>query len=175
MNNCMVDLETLDTKSTAVILSIGAVMFDKSGIGAEFYRTVDAQSAIDAGLSISGSTLLFWMKQSKEARKALFMNNVPLAQALEEFSTWLSENSDPGAVKVWGNGSDFDNAMLQHAYSVCKLPVPWKFWNNRCYRTTCEVLNAASRKQEGTHHNALDDARSPAKHLRESMTLRAVW
>ena len=172
--HCMLDLETLDTRSTGAILSIGAVMFDKAGIGAEFYRTIDAQSCFDAGLTVSGSTFKWWMAQSGQARKALFEDNVPLQDALFAFAVFLRDQSD-GNRKIWGNGSDFDNAMLAHAYNKLGIEVPWQFWNNRCYRTTCDLLNAKQRKQEGVYHNALDDARSQAKHLRETMIMRAVW
>lgn len=174
--HCMLDLETLDTRSTGAILSIGAVMFDKAGVGAEFYRTIDAQSCFDAGLTVSGSTFKWWMAQKAEARKALFEDNVPLQVALHQFTCWLAENSHGrNTAKVWGNGSDFDNAMLAHTYNKLGLEIPWQFWNNRCYRTTCDLLNAKQRKQEGVYHNALDDARSQAKHLRETMIMRAVW
>ena len=165
----MLDLETLDTASTGIILSVGAVMFDETGLGSTFYSTVDVQSSVDAGLTMSGSTLLWWMKQSKEARQALFTNPSPLVDVLERFTDWLCENSDPETVKVWGNGADFDNAMLQHAYTKVDKPIPWKFWNNRCYRTVCAVLSAKQRKQEGVYHNALDDAMSQAKHLIETL------
>lgn len=173
--NVMLDLETLDTKSTGVILSIGAVMFTPRGTGPEFYRTIDAQSAIDAGLTVSGGTFMWWMKQSKEARKALFMNNIPLEDALQDFSEFLNTYSEPKELCVWGNGSDFDNAMLTHAYNKLKLPVPWQFWNNRCYRTTCDLLNDRIRPQEGVPHNALDDAKSQANHLVQLFKARAVW
>lgn len=170
----MLDLETLDTRSTGVILAIGAVAFTKDGITSEFYRTVDAQSAIDLGLTVSGGTFKWWMAQSGAARKALFEDNVTIQSALYEFSDWVEEDTE-GDPKVWGNGSDFDNAMLAHAYSKLGHETPWKFWNNRCYRTACQMLNDYNRKQQGVHHNALDDARSQANHLIYAMTMRGVW
>jgi hypothetical protein len=174
MNNIMLDLETLDTKPTGVILSIGAVAFGESGLGKDFYRTIDVQSCVDAGLTISVSTFKWWMAQPGAARKALFEESVELGEALEEFRKWVKTNFDLATVKVWGNGSDFDNAMLQHAYGKLGRRAPWNFWNNRCYRTTCDLLNAPQRKQEGVHHNAKDDAISQAKHLVETFNARMV-
>lgn len=43
------------------------------------------------------------------------------------------------------------------------LELPWKFWNDRCYRTVSAGF--PRRQQTGTHHNALDDAISQTKHL----------
>lgn len=165
MNNVMLDLETLDTKPTAAILSIGAVVFDKNGLGAEFYQTIALDSCTRAGLTVSGDTFKWWMAQKGEARKALFENNQDLIQVLDAFSAWISIATDILTVKVWGNGADFDNAMMQHAYSAVDLVAPWMFWNNRCYRTTTALLGREPRKQEGVLHNALDDAKSQAKHL----------
>ena len=176
MNNIMLDLETLDTRPTAAILSIGAVFFDKSGLGREFYCTITLDSCMTTGLSVSGDTFRWWMSRPAEARKALFIDPRELDDALAGFRVWVSTYSDDDeTVKVWGNGADFDNAILQHAYAKIGEPAPWKFWNNRCYRTTCDVLSAGPHKQEGTHHNALDDAKSQAKHLVHTLTARAVW
>jgi len=178
MNNLMLDLETLGTAPGCIILSIGAVFFDKKGLGKEFYQTIDVQSSVDAGLTMSGSTFKWWMGQPGAARQGLFMNPEPewVDFVLTSFTNWISENSEVGKLKVWGNGSDFDNAILAKAYQIAlNREQPWKFWNNRCYRTVCDVLNDTKRKQEGVHHHALDDAKSQAQHLRELLTLRAVW
>lgn len=175
MNNVMLDLETLGTSPGCVILSIGAVFFDKTGLGQEFYQTIDVQSSIDAGLTMSGGTFKWWMGQQGAARKALFEDTVQVRVALAHFSHWLAEHCDTKTVKVWGNGSDFDNPILEAAYEKVGMETPWNFWNNRCYRTVCDVLNDRQRKQEGVHHHALDDAKSQAQHLRGLLTLRAVW
>jgi hypothetical protein len=126
-------------------------------------------------LSVSGDTFKWWMAQKGEARQALFVDNVELRDALHDFTCWLAEYCDTKTVKVWGNGADFDNVILQHAYAKAGMEIPWHFWNNRCYRTTCDLLNAKQRKQEGVYHNALDDAKSQAKHLVQTLTARAVW
>jgi len=175
MNNVMLDLETLGTSPGCIILSIGAVFFDKNGLGQEFYQTIDVQSSIDAGLTMSGGTFKWWMGQPGAARKALFEDTAHLNVALLEFGGWLAEHCDTKTVKVWGNGSDFDNPILGTAYEKLGMGVPWNFWNNRCYRTTCDVLGDTQRKQQGVHHHALDDAKSQAQHLRRVLTARAVW
>jgi exodeoxyribonuclease VIII len=174
--NVMLDLETLGTTPGSVILSIGAVSFDENGLGNEFYCTIDAQSAISSGLTVSGDTFKWWMGQKAEARKALFERTVSIHKALDNFADWLEAEGDPKQIRVWGNGSDFDNTILAKAYEVVQgRPTPWAFWNNRCYRTVCSVMNAKQRKQEGVPHNALDDAKSQANHLVQLFKARAVW
>lgn len=160
MRNVMVDLETLDKTATSVIVSVGAVKFDASGISENtFYQVVDIQSCIDLGLTISGDTIAWWMKQSAQARAVFQAKGDPLAKVLVEFGEWLPEGA-----KVWGNGASFDNAILANAYGVLKVPQPWDFWNDRCFRTVA-AFAPAKKVNKGIAHNALDDARSQAEHL----------
>ncbi len=164
----MVDLETLDTKPSAVILSIGAcvVDLDAGKISDHFYRVISVESCLEAGLTESASTKAWWDKQSPEARKVFTDPSISLTQALVEFGKYLKFFGS-GTVKLWGNGSDFDNTILIHAYDKIGLDAPWRFYNNRCFRT---IKNAMSDHiqvpaREGTYHNALDDAIYQAKIL----------
>jgi hypothetical protein len=130
----MIDLETLGTTADAVILSIGAVKFDlETGIIEDdgFYRSVSVESNLDLGRRISEDTLIWWFKQSPEAQGVYHEEKVALDTALVELSDWIGTDD----YKPWANGADFDTPMLQHAYAQLKVETPWKFWNNRCFRT----------------------------------------
>ncbi len=161
MSDIMVDLETLDTRPSAIILSIGAcrVNWDKGEITDRFYRVVDVQSCKDAGLTESAETRAWWNKQSPEARRVFTDPSVPLIQALSDFATYL-KFFNSSKVEVWGNGSDFDNVILINAYDALGLDAPWRFYNNRCFRTVRKTLAHCIQepKRQGTYHNALDDA-----------------
>ena len=160
-NHIVVDLETADNLPGAAILSIGAYVFTGPQKGDKYYCGVDMQSSLAAGLTMSDSTMVWWGKQSEQARKVFTdPRRVTLAVALYDFAMFLSRYSD---ARVWGNGASFDNATLQIAYSRTGQPLPWKYWNDRCYRTA--VAGLPWRDQQGTHHNALDDAISQADHL----------
>lgn len=164
----MLDLETLGTAPGSVILSIGAVKFDRHGLRPNpFYARIDPQSCIDAGLVMDVSTVVWWMKQSDEARAEFVLGEkTRIREALQGFSIWA--NYDPVApeIELWGNGAAFDNTLLAAAYAAVRLPMPWKFWNDRCYRTVKALHpDLPMVKRSGTHHNALDDARSQAEHL----------
>ena len=162
MKHAMVDLETVDNAPTSAIISIGAVLFNKFGIAEDFhfYSVVDLKSSLEHGLTESKETMDWWSNQSEEA-KSIFNDSsaMNLKDALEWFSTFL-----PDDVKLWGNGAAFDNAILSNAYKSVEIEQPWKFWNDRCYRTLSSLSNI-KRVQRGTHHNALDDAKSQAEHL----------
>lgn len=167
MRDVMWDLETLRQRPGCVILSVGAVGFDpETGeLGPEFYEVISKQSCIDATLHIDSDTLAWWMKQSPEARKVLAEAELPIARplggVLSELTAWFHKNFGPD-VFVWGNGSDFDNAILAHAYRAVRQRQPWKFWNSGCHRTLKRLRPGIEIVRQGTHHNALDDARDQA-------------
>ena len=159
-NNIMLDLETMGNNPNAAIVAIGAVRFSFEGLLDEFYVPVDLSSCVDAGLVMDASTVLWWMNQSDEARSYITQNGVPLSRALGEFSDWIGKNPI-----VWGCGADFDNVILSNAYHALSLPLPWKFYNNRCYRTLKSLNKHVKMNRVGTYHNAVDDAKSQALHL----------
>ncbi len=173
MSNCMVDLETLGTRAGCTIMSIGAVMFDPESrtLGAKFYVTINRKSCAAHGLHEDPKTLEWWGNQSHEARKIFdevsSSNSWGLPTALNSFRHYLR---DHGAerVKVWGNGADFDNAILQSAwaaaYPVNNVPPLWDHWDNRCYRTLKGLAPNCKMLRVGTYHHALDDAISQAHH-----------
>ena len=174
MKNVMLDLETFGNTTDSVIVAIGAVIFSKEGVSDDsFYINVDPTDCQKHGLTISASTVLWWLQQSEEARVAITKpEKIPLKEALEKFSSWLFAWRKPGDkqgddVAIWGNGSDFDNALLARAYEKIGHQVPWNFRHNRCYRTIKSLYPNTKMKRSGDHHNALDDAESQAKHLLE--------
>lgn len=165
----IVDLETLGTKPGSAILSLGAVVFGKNGPTEKtFYCAIDLQSCVAVGLTIDPKTIGWWMGQSAEARK-VFSDEAALRihSALSAFAMFCVQHAfDIKDVEIWGNGANFDNSLLGAAYDVCGITPPWVFWNDRCYRTMKAMYpNIPLTERTGTHHNALDDAISQARHL----------
>lgn len=162
-DNVMLDLETMGTNNNAAIIAIGAVAFDFEGnLGEEFYWTVWLDSSVKAGGVIDASTVLWWMQQSDEARKEFAHGALDEKYVLEKLTDYLNRYDD---VKIWGNGASFDNVILANAYRRNDLNIPWKYYNDRCYRTMKNLAPHIKMEREGTHHNALADAISQAKHL----------
>lgn len=165
----MLDLETMGLTPDAAIVAIGAVEFDitTKSLGRKFYAAVDLESSVTNGGVMDPSTVMWWVQQGVAARAALSMDTVPLPVALGYFSKWIreGEGEEPYQVKVWGNGAAFDNVVLASAYRNTGLRQPQKFWNDRCYRTVKAQYPDVPMVRDGTHHNALDDAVSQAKHM----------
>lgn len=162
MINIMLDLETLGTDPDAAILSIGACKFDLDGVYDVFHTVIDPSSVKG---SIDVPTVMWWMKQSDEARQALTDADETIDRmvALADFSQWIGSRDD---VLMWGNGSPFDNVILRSAYDSYKMLPPWNWWNDRCYRTVKSLhRDVPMPEREGVHHNAMDDAVNQAEHL----------
>ena len=163
--NVMVDLETMGVNDKAAIIAIGAVPFDFEGnIGPTFYKTIDLADSVAHGGVMDPSTVLWWMRQSDEARKEFDRPGNYEIESLIDFTNYLDLNFSED-VKVWGNGASFDNVILANAYKRNGEDVPWKYYNDRCYRTMKNLAPHIKMEREGTHHNALADAISQAKHL----------
>lgn len=158
---CSLDLETLGTRPGDTILSIGSCLFDvEQGIYSEMHLTINQESSKAAGLRAQKSTIEWWGNQSAEAKQAAFKGEFSLETALKMFSMWLPENT-----LVYGNGANFDNALLGAAYRAIKQEQPWKHWNDRCYRTITAMFMKYKTERVGTYHNALDDAKTQALRL----------
>jgi len=167
MKDIMIDLETMGQGPNAAIIALGAVEFDidKSLLGRGFYQVVDLQSSIASGGVADASTILWWMKQSDEARKEFAREGNPISKVLFEFSMWLYDAAERSKLCIWGNGATFDNVILSSAYRNAKLEQPWMYYGDRCYRTIKNLHPDIKMERRGTYHNALDDAKSQAVHL----------
>lgn len=168
MPHVMIDLETLSTANNALILSIGAVKFVEDGILDRFHVVIHPGDAQNYNLHIDADTVLWWMALDRQtAREQLLKSLEPdgdavdLYSALDGFTQWFGNDSMP----VWGNGATFDNVILRNAFKAANVQCPWKFWDDRCYRTMKNHAPGIELERKGTHHNALDDATYQAEHL----------
>lgn len=172
--NAMIDLETMGKTGQAAILSIGIAIFNESGIKNKFYHKIDLQSCIDVGLKIDASTLIWWLQQSEQARKEFYSEKegFDIQTSLIYINKFLSEYED---IKVWGNGANFDISILENAFNVCGIDVPWKHNNVRCFRTYKAMSpQIISIPEDRPAHNALEDAIWQAEYAIEIMNQRFI-
>ncbi|MBM6478208.1 3'-5' exoribonuclease [Raoultella ornithinolytica] len=176
----MVDMETMGKKSNAPIVSIGAVLFDPATgiLGETFYKVVSLESSVSWGAEIDPSTVIWWLKQSPEARSAIANDDaIKLDDALLMFTDFVLDNVTGGRKKaqVWGNGATFDNTILRSSFDLACLDCPWDYWNDRDVRTMVELGRTIGFDPktaipfEGDRHNALADAQHQARYV------SAIW
>lgn len=162
MTDIVIDLETLSTEPNAVVLTIGAIKFNRKEELKplkdydKFYIRVDPKSCEEIGCSIDSNTVNWWNKQSKEAKfEALeHPDRVPIRDALIALSRWID-----GSKVIWANSPSFDCVILEHAYKKCGIGIPWRFWLSRDCRTLYDLANIRKRDlPSNIEHNSLDDS-----------------
>lgn len=161
MKRIMIDIESLGTKPGAIILSIGAVVFDLHSLtGQEFYALVDPRDCQRLGLRADVDTIAWWMEQDVKARAEAFRPGTrrPLQKALLDLRAFVA-----GADEIWANSPNFDTSILEAAHEAAGLEVPWAHGVLRDLRTI-RKWTKWTRKPAPAHH-ALIDAREQAMDL----------
>lgn len=154
----MIDLETLDTQRTAVILAIAAVEFnlETGETGRNFYKKIDIVSSLQYNRTIGGDTLKWWLNQPKETLAEQLNNAEHYGKVMRDFIDFL--NQFDAETQIWANGISFDLHIIKSATIFFDNDVI-KFWQERDVRTLVS-LNPSIKENmtfEGTAHNALAD------------------
>ena len=171
------DVEPLDKRPTALVLSSGMVVFTLvGGEVASFYVEPSKEEQKTIGRTVDEGTVHWWSLQNEAAQFVLQTPGIPVLQALNGMGSFLSRFQGGGYEigGVWGYGSDFDNAMVQDLSRAAGFGDPWPYGKNRCGRTVVELAALAKPQNVGTHHNALDDARFQANRIRQSLIALGV-
>lgn len=133
----IIDNETLGLTPSAVLVTIAAVAVEiENGhatiLGSWYRRLQWARDYSEAVRSVEHEVIDWWLEQSDAAFDEAFERDcgrIPTWLAMHSLQAWLALNPYP----IWGNGADFDNAQLQHAFT--QLGMRWPFRLNRCLRS----------------------------------------
>ncbi|MBA8734206.1 3'-5' exonuclease [Chromobacterium violaceum] len=172
----ILDVETLDIQPSAIILTIGIATVEISDggldiLGRHYWRVLPFEQP---GRTVSEETLEWWRSQPSpalnEALNTSDHHREPLPQILSAVSATLDLYPHP----IWGNGSDFDNAIMKHAFR--QLGLNWPPYRDRCLRTARQIAKSVvpdfhtpERPAHLTPHIALDDAEYEALQLAHYM------
>jgi hypothetical protein len=160
----MIDLETLDTRPSCTVLSLGAVKFNplnNSEPYDELYFKIDIDNQDRLGRTTSDATIEWWSKQDPKIMEEAFDQTgaISVEEALKKLNKWLV-----GVDTLWGHGYGFDITILEDMYREAKQPIPWNFWQVKDSRTLFSCCKVDPRKAMQTDlHNALADAYFQAK------------
>ena len=181
-----IDLETGAVTKNAAIAQIGIVsMRVDEKRRAEIYDGCNIKIDVNCYASrefreefdVSINTMLWWATQDSTTREAAFgkpdekvPGRISLPLALHQLWMYMEQPNHSKKVKVWAKPPTFDLVILQHAFDVCDLPVPWHFREERCMRTMLDICakdvsihGAMLNNPEGggryrAKHDAYDDA-----------------
>lgn len=171
-----IDLESLDTRPTAVVLSVGLAAFTVPGglVGA-YYTEPLREDQLFLNRTTDRGTVAWWNAQEGDCGRVLRQPaGVPVVDALNGIASFIGR-FDGGSYHIdgiWGFGAAFDNAMLADLFRTAGHPVPWSYKANRCGRTVTALAKQLGQERPpnvGTLHNALDDAVWLAEYIRLSL------
>ena len=154
MNHLMIDIETLGVKELPAILSIGWCLFDSEILGSgEVFPVIEG--------NIDGETVMWWLKQSDEARlaQARAPRTKTLTECLESLSVFIK---DSDISTVWCKGASFDFRILHQWFDELGGEPPWHYGQERCLRSFKEISQV---KKSHVPHSAKHDAIAQAEQV----------
>jgi hypothetical protein len=169
-DDLMIDTETMGLPPDGALMSIGAVFFnlETQTLGPTFLRTINLATAVRDGATLNPGTIIWWLGQSDEARKAVRFSAEDIRTTLADFSEFIAEHSRPQDVRTWGNSASFDLTIIGTAYQRAGMRTPWSPFRERCFRTVRNMYPAIEYNPDDKGddaHNALADALFQARHL----------
>jgi exodeoxyribonuclease VIII len=160
----VVDVETLGTSDNAIIASVGIVRIKAGVQDGHFYTVINT---IQEGRLADDETLYWWSSDDRDAaRHELLGDEHPeLFHALVDVAVFLKTDNEKETAPIWGNGSDFDNRILGHAFRQHGLQ--WPYWRNACLRTLRNIVGGERYQptSERIKHIAINDAMTEAEEL----------
>lgn len=159
MNNyLMVDCETLDTKPSAVVLSVGVCLFNPEGIISSAHWSLALQHQINTGRTINADTLAWWMQQTADTRERAFAQKWQPRQVLEGIGELVERNN---VSRFWAHSPAFDYIILESLFrDYGRLPWDHRSWLDT--RTAHWMTSVDPLPFEGKH-----DAEADAIHQAE--------
>ena len=170
----MLDLETLGTLPTAVVVQIAIVQFDPRTMVETTYREtcIEPQSELDLGCTVSGPTLSWWFLQPAATRDYWLK---PRISPLNSHDAWsfISNGLQTWAYdRIWCH-TCFDMPIVDYHLNAWNLPLPdYRKW--RDIRTLVDLSNMDLEEWKHHHvtmmeHNALQDCRRQIHYCHEAL------
>jgi len=159
-----IDLETLDVKPTATVLTLGGVKFNPANDSEpydELYFKISVDDQDGYGRTTNDSTIAWWATQDPKIMEEAFDQDdaITVKEACARIAKW-----SVGVDTFWGQGYGFDFTMMENLFYNVERPIPWQFWQVLDSRTLFKMISRDPRKGMQTDlHNALADAYFQAK------------
>lgn len=160
----MLDIETLGNVPNSIIISISAVVFDDNFKELDYFNeNLSIRESDSYGFYRTESTLQWWREQSEQAFKISTTNQQPVNYVLTQLASFIESNNIDF---VYGNSVSFDCVLLNCYFDRLQIERPWKFWQERCFRTYKNTFNFSNVEFKGIPHFSLDDCRFQIEQLK---------
>jgi hypothetical protein len=167
----VIDIETLsvNTNEAPVVLTIGAVTFNKNGLCSEFKEIVNLEDSLKRGDHIDSETLYWWLNQPEEARLSLgilpedSVKRYPLYIVITMLELFIQREFEhiPKEYRVWANSPMFDLAVIRKHKGSDTV---WGFRQERDYRTLRDMVGVEPENALPSH-DCLNDCKNQAQHI----------
>ena len=172
----MLDIETLSTEINAVITSIGCIHLNifTGEVIDTFYESIDHDQP---NRHICDDTVAFWESVKAEGNIQAYdeifnetLSRISLVDGLNKLNHFIQQIGE--RTSTFGNGNDFDNAIIKHAMFDISITPSWDHGCDQNLRTAVflgRTLLGIDPKYDltfdGIKHHALDDAIHEGKYL----------
>lgn len=144
-NEAMVDIETLDTEDSAVVYQVGVIVFNQGEMIFSREFNLPIQEQLDAGRTISESTLAFHMLSPMGLSNSM---HHAFRDSIEHMRQQLVQVAQGFKPKYWWSKGDFDYSVLEDLFGG-KDQVPWQWYQKMELRTL--IRETGAEKLEANH------------------------
>ena len=163
MKDVMLDFEALGKGPGKCVCQVGAIYFDNitGELGNQFNANIDPESHEFYGGKLDANTVLWWLKQSEQARNAVFSDPKNIVTVFEGLNQFLAP-----AKRIWSHAT-FDFVTLLETMKQLSIKPAFSSKSSMDLRTLVYLggrgttVDAA---REGIHHDALDDCKHQVKY-----------
>lgn len=168
MNHLMIDIETLGTETSSVVLSVGYAVFNEDKVLNSWHMSLEFPEQMSAGRTVNPDTIGWWLQRSPEIVKRAFSQEHGVDELYHSLADTIL-NCEIG--HFWANSPSFDLIILESLFKgVLGLPSPMGFRKWLDCRTLGFVTGSKIPRSEN-QHDAEADAVDQAQWVIDQMQL----
>lgn len=158
MQDLMIDIETMGSKSDAVMIQLAGVFFDRDTgeTGDEFCLSVCENSCKELGFTTDPATVEWWSKQDQQILENIRNSAQPVDYVIQSFYDFYRNTK--GDIKIWSHAT-FDFVIVQNY--LAKFGKRMSHKNARDIRTLVDLacIDLKIYNWNMKTHDALDDCK----------------
>lgn len=176
----MIDLETLDTAPSSIILEMGLVTFEmNSSLYSPTILTPSIKAQLISGRTQSDETLDWWRTQSQRTDRSvatqlyikdLLNGTPPETHSPEKIYDTLRDTIAEVTGSIWCKGASFDFPIIRSYFQTYGLRDPIPYHKQMCLRTAINLAKSQGmvpEKRGTTSHTAHGDCLTQIEQVRE--------
>lgn len=153
IKDIIITIETMSTSYNAVVLQIGAAVFDKTTgkVDAVFVTNINPESQKKYGRIIDKRTVEFWKRQPEETIRDVFIDQISVESAIHAFDAFLRKNLPSRKYSLcWMTDLGFVSPIIHSLKKSLGSECVWLRTNERdCKTILSEFGKTVEKKSSG--------------------------